>query len=322
MALQPLTQTNWARENDMPATISSLGTHWQNIVLSQSFSQTGRETEALHYYANIYPTMTISKNLNWSTYKIMLRNNSQDPLTMHLLIAASLIDLAAVRNYDEAICCAARLHAKEGMMLLKAALRPDANSDPISVMTAFFFLYRYTALVKGRDTLQMADWSQNVCNYVKTNRLQDVCSGVAESQAEQRRTSKTMPQQMRTHLARLILWTFYEDVYAGFGGQGGFLARHMCDEPGRARDVYQHSSAELECFWGKDYPEREVIDDLENAPVIAFLYEVMSLYAEVNKVAVSTQPSDLEKAAIQRKIEKLEAVSKGKPTNETVRTPI
>ncbi|KAJ6788753.1 hypothetical protein PWT90_08540 [Aphanocladium album] len=284
----PLTiQANWAQRSGNPPTISTLGAHWQNIVLSQAFSQTGKETEALHYYMDIYPTMTVSKNVNWTTYRIILLKNSQDPLTMHFLLASSLMDLATQKNYDPAICCAAQSHAAAGMHLLRAAVEPGGDSDPVTVMAAALFLYRYIKIAREFDSTQMAEWSRDICNYVERNQLDDFCRraepGAVLTSAE----------------ARLILWTFYEDVFAAIGGYGGFLARRMCDAPSRARDVYQHSSAELECFWGEDYPEQQIIDDIENAPIINFLYEVIALYAEVNKVAVSPSRTALDIAAVE-----------------------
>ncbi|KAJ3495450.1 hypothetical protein NLG97_g3392 [Lecanicillium saksenae] len=308
------TQAHWLQRNGNPTTISTLGAQWQNIVLSQTFSQTGKEAEALHYYMDIYPTMTVSKNVNWTTYRIILLKNSQDPLTMHFLLATSLMDLATLKNYEPAICCAAQSHAKAGMRLLRAALDPSADSDPVTVMAAALFLYRYIKVTKDLDATHMSEWSRDICNYVERNQLDDFCrlsepSAVLPS-GEGKIAHNNMSQQMKVHLARLILWTFYEDVFAAIGGYGGFLARRMCDAPARARDVYQHSSAELECYWGKDYPEQQIIDDVENAPIINFLYEVIALYAEVNKIAVSPSHSAQDIATVEMKIEKLEACSR------------
>lgn len=231
---------------------------------------------------------------------------------MHLLLASSLMDLATQKNYDPAICCAAQSHATAGMHLLRAALEPGADSDPVTVMAAALFLYRYIKIAKEFDSTQMAEWSRDICNYVERNQLDDFCRrsgpGAVLASAESKMKHKNMTQQTKIHLARLILWTFYEDVFAAIGGYGGFLARRMCDAPSRARDVYQHSSAELECFWGEHYPEQQIIDDIENAPIINFFYEVIALYAEVNKVAVSPSRSAQDIAAVESKIEKLEAV--------------
>ncbi|XWX00287.1 hypothetical protein V2A60_008307 [Cordyceps javanica] len=111
-------------------------------------------------------------------------------------------------------------------------------------------------------------------------------------------------------MARLMVWTFYEDIFANIQGYGGSLARHLCEKSERAREVYQYSGAELESSWGEDYPEREILDDVENAPIITFLYDVMALYAEVNRVIDSLPSSAADKAVVEEKIEKLEARSR------------
>ncbi|KAJ4160068.1 uncharacterized protein LMH87_007998 [Akanthomyces muscarius] len=206
-------------------------------LLPVNFVRTGKEVDALRYYTSVYPTMTISKDVHWSSYRIMLDHGSQVPMTMHLLIAASLMDLATSQNYDEAMCRAAQAHANAGVLLLMSASESGSGSNPSDVITAFYFLYRYI-------------------------------------------------------------------------GYGGSLALHWCAESQRSREIYQQSGVELESMFGDDYPEREIIDDVQNAPIVTFFYDVMTLYAEVNRVAYTLPDSNTEKAALEDKFDRFEARSR------------
>ncbi|OAA72335.1 hypothetical protein ISF_01408 [Cordyceps fumosorosea ARSEF 2679] len=193
-------------------------------------------------------------------------------------------------------------------------MAPEANHDPVSVIIAAFFLYRYMAVAQGHDPEAITEWSKAVSNYVKEKRLDDLCAGrnptatLALSRREE--ASPAMTHEKKTHMARLMLWTFYEDIFASIKGYGGALARHFVEKPERSREIYQYSCAELESVWGADYPEREILDDVENAPIISFLYEVITLYAEVNRAVSSPLDLPAAKSAVEEKIDKLEARSR------------
>lgn len=302
-----------SRIGRVPSAISGAGALWQHIILSDNFVRTGKEIDALQYYTSVYPTMTISKDVHWSSYRIMLDYGAQVPMTMHLLIAASLMDLATSQNYDDAMCRAAQAHANAGVLLLMRALESRSGSDPSDVITAFYFLYRYMSVVKEADIPQMSKWSASAFNYVRENCLADLCTSVRSTSAvvaagRSARWQSLTPAK-KAHLARVMVWTFYEDIFASMRGYGGSLALHWCAESPRSREIYQESGAELESMFGDDYPEREIIDDVQNAPIITFFYDVMTLYAEVNRVACTLPDSDAEKAALEDKLDKFEAVS-------------
>ncbi len=327
VAVAPLTNFSGSREPLLPAVISpdlsridrvpsailNAGALWEHIILSRDFVRTGKEADAIQYYTGAYPTMTISKDVHWSSYRIMLERGSQVPMTMHLLIAASLMDLATSQNYDKAICRAARAHAKSGILLLMSASKSGSGSDPIDVATAFYFLYRYMAVLKDGDVSEMSKWSASASNYVKENCLGDLCTSTrptsANSTAKSQARWQALTPAKKAHLARIIVWTFYEDIFATIRGYGGSLALYWCAESQRLREIYQHSGAELESMFGEEYPDREIVDDVQNSPIITFLYDVMGLYAEVNRVARSQPIPMADKLALEDKIDKFEAVS-------------
>lgn len=234
-------------------------------------------------------------------------------MVMHMLIGAALMDLATSNGYGDTVVHASRAHANAGMCLLKGALDGDVAADPVDVITACFLLFRYMGVEQDLDPAKMAHWSDDMVAYIRNNKLEDLCKMRPESTDSSlmkgNSSLDSISQQKQSHLARLMLWTFYEDIFAGMRGYGGSFARYMSDEPQRAREVYEQSAAELESVWGVEYPEREILDDVENAPILSFLAEVMGLYAEVNRVVQQAPPSAEAIAAVELKIEKLQNVS-------------
>lgn len=279
-----------------------------NIALSPSFLQTGNEAEALQYYTTVYPTMVITKTVSWSTFIIVLRNGSQEPMIMHLIMAAALMDLACLQKYNPKMCLAARSHAKAGMRLLSEAINNATPAKATNIMAASYLLYRYMAVEKDLDCAKVKKWSEHICAYVKSNRLYTLCTDPRslESGLDNKVGSKDVSRHYG-HLARLMTWTYYEDIAAGMAGYGGSLALYLSEYPERTREVQQHSTAELELSWGDEYPEKEMLDDVENAPILTFLHDVLAIYAEVAKLAQTPYTED-QRAELEQKIDKLESV--------------
>lgn len=241
---------------------------------------------------------------------VMLRHGSQTPMIMHLLIAASLMNLAACQDYDQNICSAAREHSRAGFYLLKDAMDSGMEADHMDILTAFFFFYKYTEKQKYTDPRSITELSQALCNHVKLNDLVALCTDFQPSSPSSKivATRSAITRCKREYLARMIIWLFYEDAGAGVKGYGGALARYLCAEPERSGEIYQQSTTSLESAWGSDYPECEIIDDIENGPILKFLYDVMTLYTEVNDVSRSSHPSTVDADAIESKIRRLEEV--------------
>lgn len=260
-----------------------------NVVLSPSFLQTGKEADALQYYSTVYPTMTVTKTVSWSTFIVVLRHGSQEPMIMHMVIAAALMDLAVSQKNNLEMCRAARAHAKAGMALLSDAVDQSIPETAASIITASYFLYRYMA-VENKDRIIMRDWSERLCRYLQRNRLYRLCTDPrgAKDDPNAHQNTVEIASKRYGHLARLVVWTYYEDIIAGIGGYGGYMSRYLCKMPERMREVQLHSTAELESVWGDEYPEKEMVDDIENAPILTFLHDVLALYADVARVAKSS----------------------------------
>lgn len=308
--LKSLEPAPWLSNLTSPSIIFSRSACTQNIVLSPSFAQTATERQGLHYYKTHFQTIMVTKNVRWSTHMVMLHHGSQSPMVMHLLIAASLMNLGASRYYDANICSAAREHSRAGVYLLIEAMNSNAEPDYMSVLTAFFFLYKYMAEQKNTNPDAMAQFSQTVFEYFKKYNLNALCAKtlVARISSTEATATFLLPPDKREYLARLIVWIFYEDVFASIRGYGGLLASHLCAQPEQTYEIYQRSTTVLESAWGLDYPESEIVDDVENGTILKFLCEVMILYTKVNEACRSSSIAT-DSDRIEAEILKLEEVS-------------
>lgn len=290
-----------------PKNIFSTGVSAQNIVLLPSFTQSAKESQALHYYKERFSATLTTKNFRWSTHMVMLRHGSQTPMIMHLLIAASLMNMGANQHDGAHIFSAAREHYRAGVRVLMETLNSRAAPDHMSMLIAFFFLYKYLAEQKNTTPDAMTQFSQAVRDYFKKYNLATLCSKPLLSCIPSTEAT-IITKDKQECLARLIVWIFYEDVTASVGGYGGLLASHLCAEPEQTNEIYQCSTTILESFWGSDYPETEVLDDIENEPILKFFSEVMMLYTEVNEACQSSiLAGDADR--IEAKIQRLEEVS-------------
>jgi hypothetical protein len=283
----------------------------QNIVLSPSFEVTSKENQALHHYKTYLAKKGVTKNVLWSSHMVMLCYGSQTPMVMHLLIAVSLIDLAVLQHDDEAKCFAAQQHFRAGAYLLIETMNSGAELDHVLVLTAFFFLYKFMENKKDIDATAMTQLSKTVRDHITKYNLDMVSAKPLPSHLASTEIAVTviLPRDKREFLAKLIVLLFYQDVKAALQGCGGSLANHLHSDPEQTSEIYQHSTTSLESSWGTEYPESEIVDDLENGPILKFLCDVMALYTDVNVACQLPQGAVTEAEKVEEKITRLEDVS-------------
>ena len=268
-----------------------------NIALSPSFEITATEDGALYHYGAGFALSTVTKNIKWSTHMVMLRHGSQTPMVMHLLMAASLMDLAAFKQYDEQTCCAAQRHFRAGAYLLVETMGSGDELDHVKILTAIFFLYKYMSRQKVVDLNAITQLSNTLCDHIKKYNLDTVCARPLPFPSTSMEVSLVfaLPRDKRECLARLMVWLFYEDIMSAVKGSGGIMARHLRQYPEQTSELYQCSTTTLESFWGEDYPESEILDDIGNGSILKFLYDVMNMFADVTEA--SELPADQAKEA-------------------------
>jgi hypothetical protein len=200
-------------------------------------------------------------------------------MIMHLLLAVSINDQYLRKKQDTPQ--SAQSHFKAGAMMLIEMMSKDPESDHISLLAAYFFLYLYMSKRKSVVPERLRQLSLTVLEFVRRNELDSRCLGTSQpgSQLSALSTSAT---RYRSLVARLIMWTFDEDVKCSFQGAGGHFARYLTANGARTKEVYDASRNALEAHWGADYPNAQILDDDQNSIVLEFLWALMPLWQDIN----------------------------------------
>jgi hypothetical protein len=280
---------------------TSLSDH--HVALPNSLTLTAPEHEALRHYQTTYSLYRTTKDPNWSTHKVLLSLGSQNPMIMHFLLAVSINDWS-LRKGQNVFSQEAENHFQAGARLLIDRMKVGAETDHVSNMAAYFFIYLYMSKRKSTAPQRLTQLSLTVLDYVEKYELNVRCVEYPGTST----TLITSPKNDNSLLARLIMWTFDEDVKCSFQSTGGFLARHLTQHSGRTKDVYEASRNALANHWGADYPNSQQLDDDLNSTVLEFLWAMMPLWQDINDLPHEFGLISLESRSIEHTFSQLEQV--------------
>lgn len=265
------------------------------------------EHQALNHYSTVFSLYRSTKDPKWSTHKMLLNYGSYDPMIMHLILAVSINDYS-IRISNAHAYNGAQDHFQVATSLWIETMKRNQNSDHLALMTSFFFLYLYMTKRRNTTRHRLIKLSKSAADFVKKHKLDTRCLGSSRSvQDEAPDDSSAMTIRQRSLLARLIMWTFDEDVKCGFQGSGGHLAKYLSENDARAKNIYDASRSVLENHWGADYPDYQVFDDNENSVILEFLFAMMPLQQDIHDISSSlSSGSDEIYRRIQRRFTTLE----------------
>jgi hypothetical protein len=243
------------------------------------------EVHALDHYQKAFSTYRTTKLPRWSTHRLLLDLASENSMIMHFILAVSINDVC-YRKENEA-SAEAKSHFKTALRDFVKIVKEDSTENYKLAMAAFLFLYLY--IPKQRSLLQhtIDQLSTTVRDFVKHHKLDSLC---LESSSETLSARSFIPSD-RNVLARLIIWTFDEDVKCGFQGYGGHLAKYLTAHRERTMAVYEVSRVALRAFWGTTYPQDQADDDDDNAMELELLWVLTALWQDINEL---TQKSCLD----------------------------
>lgn len=252
-----------------------------HLALPNSLTLTLPEHEALRHYQTTYSLYRTTKDPNWSTHKVLLSIGAQNPMIMHFLLAVSLNDYSLRKGQASSASSDAETHFQEGARLLIEEMKVGTEQNHVTTMAAYFFIYLYMSKRKSTAPQRLTQLSLTVMEYVERNELNIRCIGPSEFPDD---STALIPSSSGDNslLARLIMWTFDEDVKCSFQSTGGHLARHLTKNTSRTRDVYEASRNTLADYWKVDYPNSQQLDDDLNSTVLEFLWAMMPLWQDIN----------------------------------------
>lgn len=265
-AFQPLFQT--LSDHHIPAANS--------LVLSTT------EVHALDYYQKAFSIYRTTKLPRWSTHRLLLDLASENLMIMHFILAVSINDVCY--RHENGPSEEAKRHFKSALRDLVKLVKEDLAENYKLIMTAFLFLYLYVPKQRPLPPHTINQLSTTVRDFVKSHKLDSLC---LESSSETLPISKFSLSD-RNVLARLIIWTFDEDVKCGFQGYGGHLAKYLTATRERTMAVYEVSRVVLRAFWGSTYPKDQADDDDDNAMELELLWILTALWQDINELTGKT----------------------------------
>jgi len=271
---------------------------YYHISLPNSLTLSTNEHDALRHYQTTFSLYRTTKDPKWSTHKVLLSFGSQNAMVMHLLLAVSIND-QSLRRREEHAAEVAQSHFRAGALMLTDLMANYTESDHVPLMAAYFFLYLYMSKRKSIAPQRLKQLSLTVLEFVKSHELDARCLGRSTS-LPQSEASHLDAFKYRSVLARLIMWTFDEDVKCSFQGHGGDFARYLTAKGERTKEVYDASRNALITHWGADYPNSQMLDDDQNSTVLEFLWAMMAVWQDINDL---TQHPDSITSGLDNRIE-------------------
>lgn len=277
-----------------PITDMSLGTNAIFAGLPSVVELTRSDHHALdHFQKNL---VFGTKTPIWSTHSILLQIGAQSPMTLHLILAASLAELRWKDRNWPIVDHDADKHFQIGKQMFMDALRSTEDKpDHVIMMASFWFMFLHQRRKVKRERTTYQELSTMMEAYVQKHRLdQTLPSSEANilgyldtdgSSLELMRLEVTSPARSSV-LARLAIWLFWADAQSCFQGGGGSLAKAlMSSSPDRMAMIHERSRSTFELYWGALYPADEIRDDIQNASSLELLHRTWVVVQEINEAS-------------------------------------
>ncbi|KAK0652825.1 hypothetical protein B0T16DRAFT_388027 [Cercophora newfieldiana] len=216
----------------------------------------------------------------------------------HLWLPSSDFDQNAVHcptsnTFNVQLLNVADGHYERGRSLL-AKLLEGAEPDPLVVVASFWFLYLHQRRWHSERRACYAELSAWMSQYLNRRQLHLELLVSREEDTHGGGNGLTLLPNTRAILARLTIWLFWADTQASLVG-GGQMARLLAHtlSPHGMLSLHEISRGALQLYWGTNYPDDEVADDLLNAGAIELVHHMWVLVQEINE-HVPSAPMDPE----------------------------
>ena len=255
----------------------------QYVALSDSLVLAPLEHEELAHYLTAFCARRTTKQTSWSTFGVFLWIALNQPMIMHLLLAVSFSQPSMLHGDPTTARYMSRKHFHEGARCFVDAMSKDSEPDHVTLMVGFFFIYFYkTHCCAYPDLYGLSKLSLATRTHVKKYDLSNLCTEAPPSIVQRPEYFQGAWSASQSLLARLLIFLLYADIKLSFCGYGGSFASYMVDNPEITDRVYEVSRTALELNWGIDYPNSQVIDDIENSMIMDMTYHVNILCQRIN----------------------------------------
>jgi hypothetical protein len=270
-----------------------------NIFLDDSLILSGHEHQALYHYQDRFISDRLLKTPQWSMFGCILQSVYHIPMAMHLLIAASSMDLNRRSPSPTISPGVTSAHFRKGSEMLIQLINADAEQHHFSTLSSWFFLYLCMGRREILDKKGVDQLSQAILKYIQRYNLDSLSPNIKSEQSLLTSTWHDSSQSTEPGLiGRLLLFLASEDIEMGFEGCGGHVADHLFGSDDLHLRIFSQQRYILEQYWGESYPKYETMHDIQVTTVIELGNKVGMIFQKLNtlskKASEEVLPRDLD----------------------------
>lgn len=289
---------------------------------ASSLDLTLDDHESIRYFRTSFAKLHHTKNPDYSLFSIMFSIAQVNPIVMHTLLALSGREIEFRRNR----------YAKEGggpwtplrhyshalgMLAETISTEDGEHLDTDSLHTVIYLMLLYEQKYGDEKCCGVSNHLNGASQILRFrhNKLQLPASSLTNrskgSSALIRRTSSTEhTQTLSLYSARLLVWIALYDAQAASWGIGGQVNASLCrlmndgeelqgiNNPFQSLEqfdrLHRFSNPLYRIMWGDDYPQNELLDDVENRNVFSLFAACARLRCLVAELAKTDRDDMLE----------------------------
>lgn len=281
----------WASDVEfIPRRLSDVGSSASSLEL------TSADHEAIRYYRTTFAKHQHTKSSDFSMYSLMFNLAERDPMVMRSLLALGSREIQYRKSGPQAVetnptSWTAVRHYSEALRLMAATVGSEENVevDTDTLLAGIFLLMLYEQKfgdaggvgwvnhVQGAALViqhRFHDWPRRI-NTGRTNRL------YARKSSSTPADEAPQPPKLSLFAARILGYITVHDAAAstfGLGGQVNSVMHQIGvnhDPNATPLDTYdrihRYSHALYRTAWAENYPQKELLDDIENRGVFAMI---------------------------------------------------
>ncbi|KAH7137453.1 hypothetical protein B0J13DRAFT_528088 [Dactylonectria estremocensis] len=271
---------------------------------------TAADHESIRYFRTSFARLHHTKNPDYSLYSIMFRLAQVDPIIMHMILAVGGREMEFRRNMrsEDNRGVGSPLWHYSSALRMMADIVGDGDTqclDLDSIHTALYLMLLYEQKYGDEKCSGVANHLggaslilKHRCNDKLLLSCPSAGRGLRKIEAAKEAEKPPENKPLSLYSARLIVWIALFDAAAascGVGGElNGTLVKLMSGsnttesqfQPLENFDrLHRFSNPLYRTTWGEEYPQNELLDDVENRSVYSLLGACTQLRFMIAKLA-------------------------------------
>lgn len=281
-----------------------------------SISLTATDHEAIRYFRTTFARRHHTKNPDFSVYSIIFNTAQSEPLVMHTVLALSSRAIrprnqtsTAPREQDWSHLC----HYSSALGRLKEEIEKGPESDESfnfdACFTALYVMLLYEQSFGGDGFAGLTHHLRGAAMILqhRGHMIKRDLETLATPLAICRRGAE---QGLSLYSARILIWISLCDASAATYDVGGSFNAALDEvlgrtDPGGIESLHSFSNALFRIMWGKEYPQNELMDDIENRSVFELMVSCYRARYSLAVLAQSLRAGDVEASHNQTEATKL-----------------